>query len=235
MQEWLGPQGGAGRLLALHLACDLCEQLVEKVVPIWPVFMDGVLEATCAEDADARNTAGFAVMLAAQVPEFGPQYGARAYVALGTSLQRFKAKKGDEDAQRALDNVTAGLVQLCLSHPAHSPNLDTCWQAAFARMPFKVDLEESRKLHRKLFFETQKQGGGSLGGMGRVAQVLGYLCEIYGRSEHCDEELQRDMADAFAKLPQGTAQELLAQLPQKQQRKAERVLKDGVAAAAAAA
>lgn len=229
MHEWLSPQGGAlgtaGRPLALSLACDFCEHLGERAVAVWPNYMDAVLEATCSEDADLRNTSAYAVLMASQVPAFGPQYGARAYVALGMSLQKFKVKKSEEDAQRASENVTAALVQLCLSHPGQCPDLDACWQAAFTRLPFKVDLEEGRKLHRKLFLETQKPGGGNLGGA-RVAHVLGYLCENYGRSEQFDEDLQKEMAAAFGKLSPQNAQELLAALPAKQRQKAERVFKD---------
>merc|ERR1711959_439341 len=121
----------------------------------------------------------------------GAQYGTTAYSKVTESLKRFKAKKNDEDAQRATDNTVAALVQLLLSHPSVSPDSDVCWEMAFSKMPLKVDCEEGQKLHHKLFREAQNLSGGSFGSMRRVAQVLGYLCEIYGRSEHCDDELQR--------------------------------------------
>mmetsp|Transcript_100706 Transcript_100706/g.324981 ORF Transcript_100706/g.324981 Transcript_100706/m.324981 type:complete len:1112 (-) Transcript_100706:196-3531(-) len=226
MQQWFGPQGGHGRLLGLHIACDLCEHLHEQSVALWPLFMEASLEALRSQDAAERNAAAFILLLAAQAAAFGQQYATRAYVALGTSLQSFKVKKNDEDAQRAADNVVAALVQLCLSHPSACPDLDGCWQAAFAKMPLKVDTEEGRKLHRKLFLEAQKPGGGNLGSVARVAQVLGYLAEIYGRSEHCDEELQRDICKAFCSLPQATLESLKAQLSAKQRKKVERIQRD---------
>jgi len=85
-------------------------------------------------------------------------------------------------------------------------------------------------VHRKLFVEAQKPNGGNLGSMARIAQVLGYLCEVYGKSENCEEELQRDMAVAFAALPQSTLQALTAQLSAKQQNKMERIIGDAAAA-----
>lgn len=226
LQEWLGPQGGIGRPVGLHMASEMCEHLGENSASVWPVFMEQVLNALSEKDADMRNTAAFTVMLAAQVPAFGSQYGAVAYVKVGESLTNFKAKKTDEDAQRATDNTTAALVQLLLSHPAVSPNLDICWDMAFSKMPFKVDHDEAQKIHRKLFVEVQKMSAASSDPK-RVAQILGYLCEIYGRSEHCDDELQEDLAKAFAGLPGDTAAALFSQFTPKQQQKAQRILQDG--------
>jgi hypothetical protein len=227
MQQWLSPQGGIGRPVGLHLASEICEHLGNDAVSVWPVFMDQVLASVVADDVDIRNTSAFTVMMAAQVPAFGPQYGAAAFASITAAMQKFKAKKGDEESQRAMDNAAAALIQLMLSHPAQSPNLDRCWELAFSKLPFKVDLDEGQKIHRKLFSEAQKLSGGSLGSMSRVAQVLGYLCEIYGRSEQCDDDLQRDMAKAFASLPQDTAASLLGQFSVKQQKKAQKVLQDG--------
>lgn len=225
LQEWLGPNGD---IVGLHFASELCEHLGERAVPIWPIFMEKVISAICVEgSADARHISAFTVLLAAQVPAFGPQYSAATYVALAQNLQKFKAKKSDEEGQRAGDNAVAALVQLCISHPGTSPDLDGCWQAALSRMPLKVDLEESSKMHRKLFQEVQKMSGGSLGNMTRVARVLGYLCEIYGRSEHCDDDLQKDLSLAFAGLPADTLSSLVGQFTPKQQKKAEKILQDG--------
>jgi len=226
MQEWLSPQGAKGKLLAVNLACDLCEHLGERSTAVWPVFMDAVLESVCAADAEERGSAAFCVVLAAQVPAFGPPYAARAFQALGASLHKFKAKKSDEDAQRAADNAVAALVQLCISHPSACPDLNGCWQTAFSKMPFKVDVEEGLKLHRKLFAEAQKPNGGNLGSMERVAQVLGYLCEIYDRSEHCDEDLQKEMAKTLRMMQPDTRQALVARFTAKQQKKVERILAD---------
>jgi len=140
--------------------------------------------------------------------------------------QKFKPKKNDEDAQRASDNVVAALVQLCLSHPTLCPDLDGCWSTVISKMPLKIDTEEGHKVHRKLFNEAQKPGGGNLGSMARVAQVLGYLSEVYGKSEHCEDELDRDLRLAFVSLPQDTLQSLVAQFSAKQQKKVERILQD---------
>jgi len=229
MEQWLG-QDGPCRALGLHLACDLCEHLGESATEAWPTFMDKVLESLLSTEAEERNTAAFTVLLAAQVPQFGPAYGTRAFQAVGASLQRFKAKKSDDDSQRATDNAIAALCQLCLCQPAVSPDLDASWQAVFAKLPLKVDLEEGQRLNRKLFSEAQKPNGGSLGSMARVAQVLGYLSEVYGRSEHCDESLQRDLCTAFASLPKATLESLTAQFSAKQQKKAERIVSDGLKA-----
>jgi len=227
VQQWLGPQGGIGRPVGIHIASEVCEHLGADAVAVWPVFMDQVLSTLAADNADVRNTAAFTVMLAAQVPAFGPQYGATAYAVVTNSLKKFKAKKNDEEALRATDNTVAALVQLLLSHPSFSPNLDVCWDMAFAKLPLKVDCEEGQKLSRKLFVEAQNQSAGSLGNPQRVARVLGYLCEIYGQSKHCDEDLQKDLAKAFASLPQETAAGLFSQFSAKQQQKVQRIVQDG--------
>lgn len=227
LQEWLGPKGGIGHAVGIHIASEVCEHLGANAVSVWPVFMDQVMAALAIDNPDVRNTAAFTVMLAAQVPAFGAQYGGAAYTAVTSSLKKFKPKKNDDDAQRATDNTVAALVQLVLSHPSISPNLDACWDLAFAKMPLKVDCEEGQKLNRKLFVEAQNQSAGSLGNPQRVAKVLGYLCEIYGQSKHCDEELQKDLAKAFASLPQETATALFSQFSAKQQSKVQKIVQDG--------
>jgi len=233
METWFaGPKiNNPGRLLGLHVAVDFSEHIGgQHAVALWPLFMEAVFDGLKSDEADERLAAAFNIVLAAQAPEFGSQFAAHAYAALGTALQSFKPKKNDEDAQRATDNVIAALIQLCLCHPHTCPDLDLCWQTIIGKLPLKVDMEEGHKVHRKLFVEAQKPNGGNLGSMARVAQVLGYLCEVYGKSENCEEELQHDMAVAFAALPPSTLQELTAQLSAKQQKKMERIVGDAAAA-----
>jgi len=226
LKTWLNPQSGIGGVLGLHVAVDLCDHLREKAVPMWPVFMEAVLGAVSAKEADHRNAAAFALNLAAEVPAFGPQYAARAYTVLAMALQ-VKIKKADEDAKRAQDNTVCALAQLCLRHPEQCPDLDGCWKAILGKLPCKVDLKEGRKTHRSLFEEASKPGGGNLLSMPRVVCILGYLTEIYGHAEHCDEELHADIARAFVRLPEATLAQIKAQLSAKQRRIVERIINDG--------
>eukprot|EP00927_Polykrikos_kofoidii_P016298 TRINITY_DN1734_c0_g5_i1.p1 TRINITY_DN1734_c0_g5~~TRINITY_DN1734_c0_g5_i1.p1 ORF type:complete len:1126 (+),score=222.59 TRINITY_DN1734_c0_g5_i1:42-3380(+) len=231
MQDWFGPRGGdTGMLLGLHVARDLCEHLGDSSATVWHVFMGPVLKALDSRDAEVRGAAALVLARAARVPAFGTQHGAAAFAVLGASLQRFKARKSDEEAQMACDNATLALVELFLSHRSLCPTEDLCWRAILDRLPLKVALEEGRKLHRRLFVEAQQPSGGRLGSVDRTTQVLGYMCENYGRSELCDEDLSKDFAIVFASLPQATVQALVAQFSPKQQKKAERVLQDGQAA-----
>eukprot|EP00747_Dinoflagellata_sp_TGD_P163549 gnl/TRDRNA2_/TRDRNA2_182325_c0_seq1.p1 gnl/TRDRNA2_/TRDRNA2_182325_c0~~gnl/TRDRNA2_/TRDRNA2_182325_c0_seq1.p1 ORF type:complete len:1131 (+),score=275.97 gnl/TRDRNA2_/TRDRNA2_182325_c0_seq1:73-3393(+) len=235
MQDWLALKGGkAGvrRVLGLHLAVDLCDHLKEKAVPIWPVFMDSVLEAVEVKDADERNAGAFAVNLAAEVSAFGPAYGARAYGALGRSLQTIKVKKNDEDGQRAQDNTVAALAQLTLSFPELCPDVDACWRLLLSKLPMKVDLKEGRKTHRKLFQEVSKPNGGNLGSS--VVPVLAYLADIHGHTDHCDDELSTSIARSFASLPEATLASIVPKLTAKQQKALERVVNAGRALSAAA-
>jgi hypothetical protein len=228
MQEWLGPQGGVKRFLGLRIASELVEHLGQHAVEIWPMFFPSVLQCCMDDNPDARNTASFTVLLASSVPAFGSSYGSDAFTVLGMALQKYgKPKKNDEEAQRALDNTVAALVHMCLQFPELCPDLDSCWGATMSKLPLKADTEEGLKLNRRLFVEAQKPGGGHLGSMVRVARVLGYMCEVYGRSDHCDDALQNDIAHWFAQLPPNDLQQLVAQFPPKQKRKAEKVVQDG--------
>eukprot|EP00403_Amphidinium_massartii_P031073 CAMPEP_0178407226 /NCGR_PEP_ID=MMETSP0689_2-20121128/19318_1 /TAXON_ID=160604 /ORGANISM="Amphidinium massartii, Strain CS-259" /LENGTH=1058 /DNA_ID=CAMNT_0020028291 /DNA_START=291 /DNA_END=3464 /DNA_ORIENTATION=- len=206
-------EGGA-RLLGLHFVCDLLEHLGERATSIWPVFLDTVFTALTSEDAEERHYAAFAVLLAAPQAAFG-QCVARAGGCLVQALKQFKGKRSDEEAQYAADNCTAALAQLCLSHPAACPDLDNYWDLVFARLPLKADLVESKRLHRKLFIEVLMPQGGALGGPARQAQVFGYFCDIYGRSEHCDDDMRADIGKAFAALPQVALESLLPHLSAK--------------------
>ena len=181
LQKWLAVPGKNGvlpRIAALEVACQLSEHLMEKVVPIWPVFMESVLAAVVADHTKERSAAVCTLGHAAQVTEFGPQYGSAAFAALGEALQKFKSsKKDDDEVRHAFDNAVAAYVQLLLSHPSQCPDVEGCWEAAFGHLPLKIDYPESRTLNRKLFAEALKPGGGNLKSMPVVARVLGYLCE----------------------------------------------------------
>jgi len=226
VQEWLKPEGGH-HLLALHLAVDMFDHLKEAAVPVWPIFMEAVLEHTCAQNPDERQAASYAVNLAADVPAFGAEYSARAYVSLATSLQKFKPKKTDEDGQRAQDNVVCALANLCLLYPATCPDLDGCWSAILGALPVKSDVKEGRKTNRKLFLEASKPGGGNLGSATRVFSVLGYLSQIYNQSEHCDDALKAELARAFVQLPPASLEQMAAALTPKQKTLVERIVADG--------
>mmetsp|Transcript_96358 Transcript_96358/g.257726 ORF Transcript_96358/g.257726 Transcript_96358/m.257726 type:complete len:452 (+) Transcript_96358:2039-3394(+) len=226
IEQWLAESKGPNRLLALHVAVDVCEQLQEQAVAIWPVFMEVVLTCCTSTDTDERQAAGYVINLASEVPAFA-EYAPRAFIALGTSLKKFKAKKNSEESQAAQDNVVAGLANLSLRHPAHSPDLQGCWHKILERMPFKEDTDEGKKTHRKMFMEAQKPSGGNLGSITTLVLVLGYLAEIYGRVEHCDDDLKHDMARSFASLPESTLIQLVGQMTPKQKSRVERIVQDG--------
>mmetsp|Transcript_42224 Transcript_42224/g.89345 ORF Transcript_42224/g.89345 Transcript_42224/m.89345 type:complete len:793 (-) Transcript_42224:24-2402(-) len=226
IEHWLTESKGPNRLLALHVAVDVCEQLQEQAVPIWPVFMEVVLACCTATDTDERQASGYVINLASEVPAFS-EYAPRAFVSLGTSLKKFKAKKNSEESQAAQDNIVAGLANLSLKHPAQCPDVPGCWHKIIERMPFKEDTDEGKKTHRKMFAEAQKPNGGNLGSIAVLVMVLGYLAEIYGRVEHCDDDLKRDMARSFASLPESTLVQLVGQMTQKQKSRVERIVQDG--------
>jgi len=53
MSQWLASKSGSpGKLLGLHIACDCCEYLGARAVPLWPTFMDASLEALGSASAD---------------------------------------------------------------------------------------------------------------------------------------------------------------------------------------
>ena len=66
----------------------------------------------------------------------------------------------------------------------------------------------------------------ALGPMGPGPNWAGPNGLIYGRSEHCDEDLQKEISKAFASLPQETAVSLLSQFSAKQQQKAQRIIQE---------
>merc|ERR1719387_1030455 len=215
VQGWMKLQTGHDRLLFLHFAGDMYEFLAARSVPMWPVLMTAVIQSVNSPSPGERQAASFAVLLAAQIEGFAVGYG-----TVLTCLKKYKPKKNnDDDAQQAEDNTVAALVQLCLSLPSQSPNLDACWEIAFTKMPLKADLDESRKVNEKLFLEVQKPGGGNLGSGPRLVQVLGYLCSIYGKSDHCDEDLQHKISSSFASIPEETLQSLGSQLSDSQRKK----------------
>jgi len=154
---------------------------------------------------------------------------------VATSLQKSKVKKTDEDAVRAQDNTVCALASLCLEHPQQSPDLDACWEAVLAKLPCKVDLDEGVKTHRRMFRETAKPGGGALQTPARLIKVLGHIVDIYSRSEHCDEELRLEIGKGFAQLPEATLGQIQGQLSEKQQKTAQKIVKDGRSALTGAA
>ncbi|CAJ1336939.1 unnamed protein product [Effrenium voratum] len=208
LQQWF-TQGPPGIRLGLRLVCEVC-RLGEKAVPLWPSFMDQVLDALGAGDLDAVRSAAAAVNLAARSPAFA----ALARRAFG-SFQSFTRSRRKDKASKAGDSVVAAFTQLCLQHPNSCPDIERSWAACFAELPLKVDLDECRRLNACIFAQVQS---GAVQGR-TAARAVGYLCDVCGNKALFDEELKVALADALRQMPEQTLQELLALLSDRQKRK----------------
>merc|ERR1712023_431368 len=105
MQEWLASDDAERRIVGLTAGGSICESLGEQGVATWPVFMNTVIASVCAENAQERNAASYAIALATPVADFGAVYGALAYPALGEAIKKFPRKSSDNrHTLYALDN-----------------------------------------------------------------------------------------------------------------------------------
>ena len=74
-----------------------------------------------------------------------------------------------------MTKISASQVSLSLASQGVS-----CWEMAFAKMPFKVDCEEGQKIHRKLFLAAQNFSAGKVD--------LGDCWDLLGRCySNCNE------------------------------------------------
>lgn len=203
LQQWFVSYGQlGGKKLALHLACDICQHLGEAV-NLLAGFMDQIIKALTSRSKEERHWAAFTVNYAARSSAFSP-FAAQATERLKAHLQG--------------DSETAALLQLCLTHRQCADS--DCWAMCFAALPLKVEMAECRRLNSCLF--TEVQSGGLQGLL--AARALGYLCEVYGNKDFCDEELQINLNQALRQLPEKAYRDLFSVLTAAQQKKLERIV-----------
>eukprot|EP00434_Breviolum_minutum_P028892 symbB.v1.2.025555.t1/scaffold2488.1/size77878/6 len=206
LQQWFSSYGHlGGAKLALHLASDICQHLGEEAVALLTGCMDQIIKALNSRSKEERHWAAFTVNFAARSAAFAP-FASRAVERLKGQLEG--------------DGEIAALIQLCLAHPTACADIGSCWALCLEALPLKAEISECCRLNKCIFAEVQ---AGSLKGL-LAARALGYLCEVSGNKELCDEELQTALSESLKQLPEKAYNDLFSVLTSAQQKKLQRIV-----------
>lgn len=205
------------KVLALYLACDLLEHMGQRSVPVWPQFMETVIQNLHDKDPDARQAAAYAVNLASKIPEF-KQAASTVFKMLGQWLVQKAPKKRDEKARSAVDNAVAAMLQLSVHHGDVKPADVDSWALILDKMPLKSDQEEGKKCHKLIVQLLVQEHQQLLGPDNRnLGKIMSCMAEIHNNEGLSDKELDSQIEQVFKKLPDGVFNQYASCFSEKQQ------------------
>lgn len=212
------------RVLALHLACDLVEQLKDKSCPYWPAFMMKVFELIKDKDAEVRISANYVINLAAEVPQFS-EASPEAYNLIFNQVEGKMPKKKDENAMIAIDNAVAALLSLGVHKKQQCPPGKDPFAVVLSKLPLKYDREEALKVHTKIVDLLMKQDEGLLGaGMSNLGKILSLLAEIHKDELKSDDDLDTKITQVFKSITPDVLRQNASCFSEKQQKRIEKIV-----------
>ncbi|NDC39514.1 MAG: hypothetical protein EBZ48_15995, partial [Proteobacteria bacterium] len=194
----------ADRSLALYVACDVLEYIGADSVPIWPCFIDAMLNAVTDSDAQIRQAACFGVNVAARIPDF-----ARFTTAAAERLAQVVRSPNARTKKNLLatENAAAALGWLVEKQPsALGGNVGSVANVWLESLPLVEDEEEGQSTHSQLLrmvkaggFQTPEQ----------QIRLIKIFAQIF-KKDNCDETTNAGILDIFRSLGKDGIAKLLA-------------------------
>mmetsp|Transcript_156376 Transcript_156376/g.277471 ORF Transcript_156376/g.277471 Transcript_156376/m.277471 type:complete len:814 (+) Transcript_156376:3-2444(+) len=231
----------ADRALAFYMADDLVDCLEEHSIKYWDLIMNHALEAMTDKSAVIRQYAIRAIGNGARQRQLQPMVRA---VAL--RIHEILQKQGEKHRRRRVVSADAkqsflvveaaigALGQLCKFHEAEfGTDAIVAWQLWLNGLPFKYDVEEGVKAHR-LLLELVVQNHPFLTSPDKLPQVMTIFADVY-KSKFSNKSLDMQIASAVIQVGEVPIKQLCNNIPEKQQKKIEQLLKEANSGALAKA
>mmetsp|Transcript_27798 Transcript_27798/g.73473 ORF Transcript_27798/g.73473 Transcript_27798/m.73473 type:complete len:1140 (-) Transcript_27798:38-3457(-) len=234
VKQFILPAASNGdRSLAFYICDDLVECLGELSVPSWNVFMEAACLSITHACPAVRQYACCTVGSAAKQPIFS-QIAAVAAQQLGKVLQkhgerhRRRRAQTSEAKQTALsvDAAIRALGMICEYQEANVGGDSTqAWRLWLQSLPLRYDEDEGAKAHAQLL-ELVVKSHPVVTAPEQLPRVLGIFADIY-RTRFSNPVLDKEIAGAVARAGSGSVVRFAAELPERQQKKVEQMLKEG--------
>ena len=212
------------RSLALYVACDYLENLGSDSVPAWPLFMDALFTSVTDAEIQLRQAACYGVNVAARIPEFG-SVATQAVQRLLMTIEQPNSRS--KTNLMATENAVAALGHVCEKHgQGLGAEVAKVWQTWLSRLPIKEDSDEGQTTHAQLLRLVQSQNPHVLGeNNANLQKIVHVLVQVYKR-DTCSDETSNGIAKTLAAIPDATLEQLLNALPEKDKKKAVRIVQD---------
>jgi len=221
------------RSLALYLADELVACLGELSVPYWNIFMEHACNSITDKTPVIRQHSASVVGHGAQLGIFAQIAGVAA-----SQLARVLQKHGERhrrrravnsEAKQVAKSVDASIWALGMICEHQEKNVGgdstSAWRMWLSHMPPRYDKEMGQKASAQLL-ELVVKNHPVVTAPEQLPRVLAIFADVY-RSKNSNSVLDKEMAAAVAQAGEGSVKNLAANLPERQQRKLEQILKDG--------
>lgn len=208
------------RALALYVACDYLEHLQSDSVSAWPLFMDAMFTAITDPEIQLRQAACYGVNVASRIPEFS-SVAQQAVQRLLMTIEQPNARS--KVNLMATENAVAALGHVCEKHEASlGPAAPKCWEQWINRLPMKEDEEEGQITHAQLLRLVQAQHPTV---HAHLPKALHVLVQVYKRNS-CSDESSTGIARLLSSIPEANLAQLFQQFPDKDRKKAVRIVQE---------
>jgi len=221
------------RGLALYIADEVVACLGELSVPYWNTFMEHACNSITDKTAVIRQHSASVVGHGSRLPIFAQVAGVAA-----SQLARVLQKHGERHRRRRAVNTEAkqvaasvdasiwALGMIC-EHQEKNVGGDStgAWQMWLSHMPPRYDKEIGQKASAQLL-ELVVKNHPVVTAPDQLPRVLAIFADVY-KSKNSNSVLDKEMASAVARAGEGSVKGLAANLPERQQKKLEQLLKDG--------
>eukprot|EP01054_Gregarina_sp_Poly1_P000342 Gregarina_sp_Poly_1__341@NODE_1082_length_5155_cov_239_596895_g751_i0_p1_GENE_NODE_1082_length_5155_cov_239_596895_g751_i0NODE_1082_length_5155_cov_239_596895_g751_i0_p1_ORF_typecomplete_len1112_score190_76Importin_rep_4/PF18808_1/7_8e02Importin_rep_4/PF18808_1/2_8e24Vac14_Fab1_bd/PF12755_7/26Vac14_Fab1_bd/PF12755_7/1Vac14_Fab1_bd/PF12755_7/2_6e08Vac14_Fab1_bd/PF12755_7/0_26Vac14_Fab1_bd/PF12755_7/1_1e03Vac14_Fab1_bd/PF12755_7/1_8Vac14_Fab1_bd/PF12755_7/43Vac14_Fab1_bd/PF12755_7/45Vac14_Fab1_bd/ len=180
-------QFAADRTLAIFVCCDALEQLGASGVSMVKEFLPQIVICVTDECCATRQAASYAISLVSVYPDVDPALILEAIRRLIAILRDPGA--ADKVNRDVTENACSALVALIICRPTEFHNqlqdvVDLCVQ----HLPFRSDIEEGRKVHKKVLQQLQQERSVFWGrDQANVPRLMRMMGAIY-KTEFSDDE-----------------------------------------------
>mmetsp|Transcript_27176 Transcript_27176/g.69007 ORF Transcript_27176/g.69007 Transcript_27176/m.69007 type:complete len:306 (+) Transcript_27176:3-920(+) len=221
------------RSLAFYLTEDMVECLGELSIPAWNIFMEAACMAIADKCPAVRQYASSTIGSGAKQSIFS-QIAPVAASQLAKLLQkhgerhRRRRAVNSEAKQIALsvDAAIRALGMICEHQEANVGGDSTqAWRMWLQHLPLRYDEDEGQKAHAQLL-ELVVRSHPVVTAPEQLPRVLAVFADVY-RTRFSNGVLDKEIAAAVARAGSGPVQRFASELPERQQKKVEQMLKEG--------
>jgi len=218
--------------LSLSMACDLLENLGDRITPHWPRFLPALLRGLADPLAELRQPACYGVSLAARNPAFA-SLAAETAAQLAEVVTQVRArgkKKSDSLIQSCADNALSALVEILLHQQDSVVSAETqLWAVWLYGLPVQVDEQEGLKNHRILLNMLKSEKSEVVGvGAANLPKIMAVLVDVY-QTGMADDGLSKGIGEFVLKMQKAVLEQLAKRFTDKQRKKILRIHREAEA------
>lgn len=218
---------------ALYITDDVVDVLGELSIPYWNSFMNEALNLIGHKSSAVRQYACSTIGNAAQQQIFAqmaPAAAQRIAQLLRTHGERHRRRRANnpkaKEVALSIDAAIRAFGKLCEHHEqTFGADAAQAWNLWLTNLPLRYDRDEGQKAHAQLL-ELVVKSHPVVTSVENIPRVLAILADVY-KTHFSNGLLDMAIAAAVSKTGEDTVRKIASELPDKQTKKVEQMLKDG--------